>query len=146
MMGVMHNVEIAWDDLLNAFENADDEMLFFLDRSTGEVFFVPVDYEDDAFWDEIEGNSDKFLPIPGFDYDQERAITHEFIKGIPDTELRHILEKTYVGKRPFGRLDEILSFYPEEMERLSALKDEMTADRIRHWLEEHDIYPSGDFF
>jgi hypothetical protein len=29
------------------------------------------------------------------------------------------------------------------MERLEALKEESIADRVRHWLEEHDIYPSG---
>lgn len=144
VMGVMRDVEIAWDDLLNAFENVDDELIYFLDRSTGEVFFVPVDYEDDAFWEEIEDNGDKFVQIPGFDYEQERLILHEFIKGISDNELKNILLRTFLGKRPFGKLDDILSFYPEEMERLNALRDDMTGERIRHWLEEHDIFPAGD--
>jgi len=142
-MGVMREVEIVWDDLLDGFENSDPEIVYFLDRDTGEVFFVPVDYEDDAFWEEVENNTDQFLPIPGFDYDQERQLLHEFIKGVTNTKLKSILERTFVGKLPYGRLDEILSFYPEEMERLSALKDEIITTRVRHWLEEHDIYPSG---
>jgi hypothetical protein len=142
-MGVMRDVEIVWDDLLDGFENSDPEIVYFLDRNTGEVFFVPVDYEDDAFWEEVENNEDQFLQIPGFDYDQERLLLHEFIKGVTNEKLKMILERTFVGKLPFGRLDEILSFYPEEMERLSALKDEIITNRVRHWLEEHDIYPSG---
>ena len=142
-MGVLRDMEIVWDDLLDGFENSDPEIIYFLDRNTGEVFFVPVDYEDDAFWEEVENNDDQFLHIPGFDYDQERLLLHEFIKGVTNDKLKIILERAFVGKLPYGRLDEILSFYPEEMERLSALKDEIITNRVRHWLEEHDIYPSG---
>ena len=142
-MGVMRDMEIVWDDLLDGFENSDPEIVYFLDRNTGEVFFVPVDYEDDAFWEEVENNDDQFLEIPCFDYELERQLLHEFIKGVTNEKLKMILERTFVGKLPFGRLDEILSFYPEEMERLSALKDEIITNLVRHWLEEHDIYPSG---
>lgn len=142
-MAVMHDVEIVWDDLLDGFENTDPEILFFLDRDTGEVFSVPVDYEDEAFWEEVENNDDQFLQIPGFDYEQERLLLHEFIKGVTNGNLRLVLERAFVGKLPYGRLDEILSFYPEELERLSAMKEEIIAERVRHWLEEHDIYPSG---
>lgn len=145
-MGVMRDMEIVWDELLDAFENPDPEMVYFLDRHTGEVFFVPVDYEDDAFWEEVESSSDRYLPIPGFDYEQERLLLHEFIKGVESANLRHILERAFVGKRPYGRLDEILSFYPEEMEQLAALKEALIADRIRRWLEEHDIFPPGEPF
>ena len=142
-MGAMRELEIVWDDLLDGFENTDPEIVYFLDRDSGEVFFVPVDYEDDAFWEEIE-NSAQFLQIPGFDYDQERLLLHEFIKGVTNEKLKGILEKAFVGKRPYGRLDEILSFYPEEVEKLTALKEELISNRIRHWLEEHDIFPSGE--
>ena len=142
-MGVMREMEIVWDDLLEGFENTDPETVFFLDRMTGEIFPVPVDYEDDAFWEEVE-TSDQFLQIPGFDYDQERLLLHEFIKGVTNEKLKNLLERAFVGKRPYGRLDEILSFYPDEMERLSALKEEIISDRVRHWLEEHDIFPSGE--
>ena len=144
-MGVMRELEIAWDDLLDGFENTDPEIVYFLDRNTGEVFFVPVDYEDDAFWEEVE-NSEQFLPIPSFDYDQERLLLHEFIKGVTNKKLKDILGRSFVGKRAYGRLDEILSFYPEEMEKLSAMKEEIISDRIRHWLEEHDIFPAGEQF
>jgi len=139
-MGFMRDVEIAWDDLLEAFENVDPETVFFIDRDTGEIFSVPLDYEDDDFWEEIEANEDRYLQIPDFDYDQERQLLHEFIKGMTNTSLKGLLERSLLGKRPFGRLEEILSFYPEESERLLALKDELIAARIRNWLEINDIF------
>jgi hypothetical protein len=142
-MAVMHDLEIIWEDLLDGFENTDPEMIYFLDRNSGEVFFIPVDYEEDAFWEEVENNEDQFLQIPAFDYEQERILLHEFIKGVANDKLKTLLERAFVGKRPYGRLDEILSFYPDESDRLAALKEEIIAERVRHWLEEHDIYPSG---
>ena len=142
-MGVMRDVEIVWDDLFDAFENPDPDMIYILDRETGEVFFVPADYEDDAFWQEIESNSDQYLQVPGFDYEQERLLLHEFIKGLANDKLRMILERTFLGKSPYGRLEEILSFYPDELETFLIMKEEMITDRIRSWLEEHDIYPDG---
>ncbi|KAF0219474.1 MAG: hypothetical protein FD174_1934 [Geobacteraceae bacterium] len=145
-MGVMRDMEIVWDDLIDAFENADPDIVYFLDRLTGEIFFVPDDYEDEEFWEEVNANSDQFIQIPGFDYEQERLLLHEFIKGVTNSKLKNMLEKSFTGKRPYGRLDEILSFYPDEMERLTALKEDMTADRIRRWLEEHDIFPAGETY
>ena len=38
-MHAMRNLEIVWEDLMEAFENTDQELAFFLDRETGEVFF-----------------------------------------------------------------------------------------------------------
>jgi len=140
----MRDVEIVWDDLLEAFENVDAETLYFIDRDTGEIFSVPLDYEDDDFWEEIEANDDRYLQIPDFDYDQERQLLHEFIKGMTNPSLKGLLERSLMGKPAFGRLEEILSFYPEETERLLALKDELISARIRNWLENNDIFLSDD--
>jgi hypothetical protein len=143
MMNMMRGVELVWDDLLDAFENTDPDIIYFLDKNSGEIFFVPVDYEDDDFWEEMEINDDQFLEMPGFDFEKERLLVHDFIKGVNSPNLRDLLTRAFVGKRPYGRLDEILTFYPEEMERLSALKEQFTNDRVRSWLEEHDIFTFG---
>lgn len=145
-MGFMRDVEIVWDDLLEAFENVDPETVYFIDRDTGEIFSVPLDYEDDDFWEEIEANEERYLQIPDFDYDQERQLLHEFTKGITNAPLKELLERSLMGKRPFGRLEEILSFYPEELERLLALKDELISVRIRNWLENNDIILDDEQF
>jgi hypothetical protein len=143
MMGVARDVEIVWDDLIDAFENPDPGLVYLLDRSTGEVFFVPSDYEDDSFWMEVAQHGDQYLQIPGFDYEQERLLLHQFIRGIPDQRLRQVLERTFTGRSPYGRVEDILTFYPDELDMFLALKEELIADRIRLWLEEHDIFPAG---
>jgi hypothetical protein len=141
-MGFMRDVEIIWDDLLDAFQNEDIETMYFLDRETGEIFSVPVDYEDDEFWEELELDDDRYLKIPDFDYEQEKSLLGEFIKGVANEPLKSLLERSLLGKYPHGRLDEILSFYPEEEDRLQALKEELIAGRIRNWLEMNDIFLS----
>ena len=145
-MGVAREMEIIWEELLDAFLNPDPEIIYFLDRGTGDIFFVPRDHADEAFWQEIDDNSDQFLQIPGADYEQERLLLHEFIKGLPDDTLKQVLQRTFAGKSSYGKAEEILSFYPDELEAFLALKDEMLNNRIRSWLEEHDIYPPVGHF
>jgi hypothetical protein len=140
-MHAMRNLEIVWEDLMQAFENPDPEMAFFLDRETGEVFSVPTDYDDDSFWVEIESPEDRYLEIPPFDYSQERQLVHEFIQGVRNEGLKAMLVRSFVGKHSHGRLNEILSFYPEELERFQAAREELITGRAGQWLEEHDIYP-----
>jgi len=139
-------MEVVWDELIDAFLNDDPQIVYFLDRATGEVFFVPDDYEDEAFWQQINSNADQFLLVPGFDYDQERLLLHEFIKSLPDKSLKSVLERTFAGKNSYGKVEEILSFYPDELETYFALKDEMINNKIRSWLEEHDIYSPGSLY
>lgn len=140
-MGVAREMEIVWDELIDAFLNSDPEMVYFLDRATGEIFFVPDDYDDEAFWQEIEASDERYLQIPGADYEQERLLLHEFIRSLPDGSLKLLLQRTFAGKSSYGKMEDILSFYPDELETYFALKDEMVNIRIRAWLEEHDIYP-----
>uniref|UniRef100_A0A831XCZ2 Uncharacterized protein n=1 Tax=Geobacter metallireducens TaxID=28232 RepID=A0A831XCZ2_GEOME len=145
-MGFTRDVEIVWDDLLEAFDNPDQGVLFFLDRETGEIFAVPADYEDEEFWHDLEASGERFIPIPGFDYDQERLLLHEFIRGVGNDGLKRMLEKAFDGRRPYGKLDEILSFYPEEFDRFMAMKEEIISQRIRRWLEEHDLFGAEEEF
>lgn len=145
-MGTAREMDIVWDELIDAFLNQDPELLFFLDRATGEIFSVPDDYDDEDFWQQIDANPDQFLLVPGFDYDQERLLLHEFIRNLPDKSLKTVLERTFAGKNSYGKAEEILSFYPDELETYFALRDEMINNRIRSWLEEHDIYSPVSLF
>ncbi|SNB48032.1 Uncharacterised protein family (UPF0158) [Geobacter sp. DSM 9736] len=144
-MNMMRDMEIVWDDLLEAFANTDEDVVYLLDRYTGEIFFVPVDYHDESFWNEIDGHPEQYLRIPGFDYDQERLLLQDFTKGVGNERLKRMLDMSLSGKS-HGRLDDILSFYPEELDRFLVLKEELLAERIRNWLEEHDIFPANESF
>lgn len=136
----MRDVDIIWDELLDAFENEDKDVVYLLDRLSGEIFLVPADYDDEGFWRDVEANNDQYLPIPGFDYGQERLLLYEFIQGIENVHLKEMLSRAYGGKLPYGKVEEILSFYPDDMERLQALRESHLTERIRQWLEEHDLF------
>jgi hypothetical protein len=133
-------VEIVWDEIWDAFLNTDDDLLFFLDLGTGEVFAVPADYADEDFWEEVEDTTGHYLPIPPYDYEQERNLLSGFIKTVANESLRLLLERNFSGRSTYGRLDDILAFYPDEQEQWAAYRENQLTSRIKSWLEEHDIY------
>lgn len=139
-MAFIHNVEIVWDDLLNAFTSGRGDRVYFLDRLTGEIFFVPSSPDDEEFWRHLEHNRERFLEIPRFDYGVERQIMSGFIGGIEDTALKRLLDGSLLGKKPYGKLNDILSFFPEENERLLEIKDEFLTSRVKHWLEANNLF------
>lgn len=138
-MGVMRDSDMLWDELVDAFANTDAEVVFFFDRDTREVFFVPADYDDEAFWEDVSRQSHRYLRIPVFDYDRERLLIHNFINSLHDLQLRGFLAGAFAGRNVFGRIEEILSFYPEEYERFSILKEKALSEVIRSWMGEHDL-------
>jgi hypothetical protein len=88
----------------------------------------------------METNHDRFLEIPRFDYGIERQLLLDFIGSIEDTDLQNLLKKSLAGKKPYGNINDILSFYPDEHEKLLEMKDEFVTSRVQHWLEEHDLF------
>jgi hypothetical protein len=139
-MGFVHNVEIAWNDLMDAFANGAGDRVYFLDRFTGEIFFVPTSMEDDDAWHQVDTNRDRFLEIPRFDYSNQRNILSGFVNSIHDPELKRLLTNSLAGRKPYGNIDEILSFFPDEQEKLLEMKDEFVTTRVKCWLEEHNMF------
>jgi len=139
-MALVHNVEIVWDELMDAFTSGLADRVYYLDRLTGEIFFVPSSLSDEDVWRQLDANHDRFLEIPRFDFGIERQLMNGFVKAIQDTELRRLLDGAVAGRRPFGDLDEILSFFPEEGERLKGMKDELVASRVKNWLEQNNLF------
>lgn len=139
-MGFVHNVEIAWHELMDAFTSRTGDRVYFLDRFTGEIFFVPATLEDDDFWRQVETDQERFLEIPRFDYSNERRIMSVFIDSVKDRELKMLLSGTLTGRKPYGNINHILEFFPDEQEKLLELKDEFVTSRVKSWLEEHNLF------
>lgn len=140
-MGLMHKLEIAWDDLMDAFSSGQTDRAYFLDRMTGEIFFVHSALQDDDFWQQIDSHQERFLEIPRFDYGLERQVTASFLSGIANPELRHLLQNA-PGRRLYGKLDDILEFYPEEQSRLLEMRENFVTSRMKNWLEENNLFAS----
>lgn len=139
-MGFVHNVEISWDELLNAFTNGPGDHIYFLDKMTGEIFFVSAALQDDDFWRQIETNQERFLEIPSFDLRIERQIMSDFTCAIEDADLKSILDNLQSDQKLYGNLDEILEFFPEDHDRFKELKDDFLSRRMKNWLEEHNLF------
>ncbi len=139
-MAFVHNVEIVWDELIDAFSSGQGNRVYFLDNQTGEIFFVPTSLEDEEFWRQMENNRERFLEIPRFDYSVERQIMNGFLGAIEDDGLKKLLGSSVNGRKPFGNINDILSFFPEEHARLKEIKDEFLASRVKQWLEVNNLY------
>jgi hypothetical protein len=139
-MATIHSVEISWEDLLGAFTSGQSDKAYYLDRFTGEIFFVPSTSDNNEVRQQLEDNGERFLEIPPFDYRSERQIATEFVAQIVDPELRSLLENSLAGRKPFGKIEDILSFYPHEEELFTLLKDRFLSNRLKNWMEENNLF------
>ncbi|MFZ4856523.1 MAG: UPF0158 family protein [Desulfuromonadaceae bacterium] len=140
MMASIHSVEISWEDLLGAFTSGHLDKAYYLDRLTGEIFFVPSTSENNEVLQQLENSGERFLEIPPFDYRSERQIVSEFVADISDPELRVLLHNSLTGRKPFGKIEDILSFYPHEEDRFALLKDKFLSNRLKSWMEENNLF------
>jgi hypothetical protein len=139
-MATMHSVEISWEDLLGAFTSGQPDKAYYLDRQTGEIFFVPSTDDNSEVRQQLQNNGERFLEIPPFDYRSERQIVTEFVAQISDPELKVLLNNSLAGKRPHGKIEDILSFYQHEEERFALLKDQFLSNRLKVWMDENNLF------
>lgn len=138
-MAMSHTVEISWEDLLGAFNSGQPDKAYFLDKLTGEIFSVPSTSDNNEVRQQLQNNGERFLEIPPFDYRSERLIVSEFVAQISDPELRALLNNSLSGKRPFGKIEDILSFYPHEEDNFTLLKDQFLSNRLKSWMDENNL-------
>jgi hypothetical protein len=139
-MATIHSVEISWEDLLGAFTSGHSDKAYYLDRMTGEIFSVPSTSDNNDVRKQLENNGERFLEIPPFDYRSERQIVTEFVTHISDPELKIMLNNVLMGRKPYGKIDDILSFYPQEEERFALQKDQFLSKRLKNWMEENNLF------
>lgn len=138
-MAMSHTVEISWEDLLGAFTSGQPDKAYYLDKLTGEIFFVPSTSDNNEVRQQLQNNGERFLEIPPFDYRSERLIVSEFVAQISDPELRTLLNNSLSGKKPFGKIEDILSFYPHEEDNFTLLKDQFLSNRLKNWMDENNL-------
>ncbi len=136
---MIHSVAIAWDELLGAFSNMENDRIHFFDRMTGEIFSVRADFED-SFREQLEEHQERFLEIPGLDAAAERTLIHDFLKKQDNKDLYELLDHALSGRPPYANPADILSFFPEEELKMAELRDTFLSNRVKTWLEENDLF------
>lgn len=136
---MMRSVAISWEELLGAFSNMEQDKVYFFDRMTGEIFFVGTDLDED-FWEQMERQQDRFLEIPPLDSSAERKLLSGFLENQIDPELKKLLNQALSGTPPYADPSDILSFFPDDAQRLEELRDSFLSNRVKTWLEENDLF------
>lgn len=139
-MAMVHSVEISWEDLLGAFTSGQLDKINYLDRLTGEILSVTSSTDNSEVRQQLKDNGERFLEIPPFDYRSERQIVTEFIAQTSDMELKSLLGSLLSGRKPFGKAEDIISFFPREEELFELLKDRFLSNRLKTWMEENNLF------
>lgn len=140
---MIHSVAIAWDQLFGAFANMEQDRVYFLDRFTGEIFSVGSELGD-SFWEQMNQQQERFLEIPPLDPATERGIIAGFLKEQDDQEFCRLFTHALSGKPPYANPADLLSFFPEQAERLAELRDSYVSNRVMIWLEENNLFSMSE--
>lgn len=133
-------VQIVWNDLMDAFGNDKLDRIYFLDKFTGSIFFVPASIENEEMWDELDSNLNRFLEIPPFDNSNEKKLLSDFISQVKDDELKNLLLHAISGKKPYAKISDIISFFPEYEQKLIEQKDEFISVKMKRWLDANELF------
>lgn len=139
---MIHNVAVAWDDLLSAFSNMEQDRYYYFDKFTGEIFSLSPE-NDDAL-EQVEQQSWRFLEIPGIDTATERTLLHNFLQKQSNKELASMMDHALSGKPPFAKPSDILAFFPEEEQLLYDLRESFLHDRVKNWMDENELFSMAD--
>lgn len=100
-------MKINLEIVIDAIEMADDAYIYFLDKETEELVFLPdsmiTGIDDDELADEIDENPERYFRLPTNFEINEYSIMKEFIWSLPEGRQQDMLERAIRGKAAFRR-------------------------------------------
>lgn len=87
------------------------------------------------------GYGTRFVTVPHVDSHQAYGDMEDFIETVRRPHIRELLEVAIIGRGAFRRFKDVLYNYPHEEKRWFAFKEARMVERVREWLEAHDIAP-----
>ncbi|WP_319455284.1 MULTISPECIES: UPF0158 family protein [unclassified Mycobacterium] len=98
---------------------------------------------DDIDEDDVDDVEDSWLYIHHQGSHDAYRDMERFIATVTDPEIADRLEIAIAGKGAFRRFKDVLSRWPEELERYVRLRDERQRGRARAWLAAEGYRPAG---
>ena len=89
------------------------------------------------------GYGERFIAVPQMESDEAYRDMEDFIATVRNPHIRELLEVAITGRGAFRRFKDVLYNYPHEEKRWFAFKEARMVERVREWLEAHDIEPDG---
>jgi|WetSurMetagenome_2_1015567.scaffolds.fasta_scaffold111942_2 hypothetical protein len=90
------------------------------------------------------GYGDRFIPVPQMDSHEAYRDMEDFSATVRNPHIRELLEVAITGRGAFRRFKDAFYNYPHEEKRWFAFKEARMVERVREWLEAHDIEPIID--
>jgi hypothetical protein len=143
-------IKIDWDELESAFNNRNEELVYYLDRVTGQVVlegegeddFDDDEMIDDASTQETSQRSDSTrLYVEPPDTDELIGWMHDFLEEMDDLdpEVRGRLAEAVDDPEPVTAVRAILDEKPEVRDRWYGYRGRRTHENIEAWLDANEI-------
>jgi len=145
------SIKIDWDELESAFNNRNEELVYYLDRVTGQVmlegegeddFDDDEEMIDDASAQEASQRSDSTrLYIEPPDTDELIAWMHDFLEDAADLEsdVRGQLKEAVDDAEPVTAVRAILDENSEVRDRWYGYRGRRTHENIEAWLDANEV-------
>jgi len=148
-------IKVDWDELEDAFNNQNEELVYYLDLITGHVVLDGEGEEGD--FDEENGYYDPQAASTAPEDDDTRAYVApldtqhklEWMDAfLTENEAAHAdavgkLRVATSAEAPTAAISAILREHDEIRERWYLYRAERLRDRIKSWLDEHGVQPSA---
>ena len=137
----MPPITILREDLLYAIEDHSDGHNWYLDKETGEIFFVSeYDFdEEDEYAQKVEEYPDRYMWIDPLDSSESYRVMEDFIFSLSDTAAKRSLEDAIARKRPFFNFKEALHEFPEIQKQWFEYNENAVLQFAKEWLEYKEI-------
>jgi hypothetical protein len=146
-------IRIDWDDLEGAFNNKNEELVYYLDTVTGHVHLEGEGGEDDFDDDDMssepapaerpEDGTRVYVEPP--DGDTQRGWMREFVDGVAgelDAELAGRLAAALDGDDPIDGFRDALRDHDEGRDRWFLYTSDRLHAHIEQWIDSHEIQPA----
>ncbi|MCG2725465.1 MAG: UPF0158 family protein [Elusimicrobia bacterium] len=139
----MKKAKINLDELLDCFEEGNDEHQYYLDIETGKIeLLIDEDYSgenNDELCEKIEnGLNVRYFAVPKQDSHQGYKDMETFIETVKDENLRKMLLIAINGSGAFRRFKNVLFEYSQEQPWFD-FQEERKEERCLEWLRDNDI-------
>ena len=133
----MPTITILKEDLIYAMEDHGGEHNWYLDKETGEIFFVS-EYdsdEDDEYAQKVEEYPDRYICIDPLESRDSYRIMEDYIFSLSDPTAKRSLENAISRRRPFSNFKDALYDFPEIQKQWFIYHDNAVLQISKEWLE-----------
>lgn len=134
-------MKVKLSEVIEAVENAGDNMTYYYNKYTQTVFFVMEDsdeFYDDSEPDDIEEHEDRYIRLPSKYEVDDYHIMEEFILNLDDEQQQNQLEDAIRGRGAFRYFRNLVDQF-KLTQKWYDFRDSTYKKIARKWCSDNDI-------